>query len=234
MSTPKECRSSLSLPEGSTLDGCGPDGIAELAKHWHETFFPAHKLVVSEDETDDDVFFILSGRARAATYSSHGREVLLSDLPAGEAFGIFAAIDGKPRSSSVVTVEESRIGRMRASDFRKVLFGHPDVNRAFLRYIVDRIRSLSGRYRSVAKWNAEQRLIAELLRLAERAHSGEDTAVIDPMPTQEELGLLIFAAHREAVGRDLSRLTADGLIERRGRALVIKSLSGLRARLSSD
>jgi hypothetical protein len=57
------------FPEGSTLHACGPDGCAALAKYWTEATYPARALIVSEDETDDDVFFILSGRARAATYT---------------------------------------------------------------------------------------------------------------------------------------------------------------------
>lgn len=234
MSTPRDGDISLSFPKGTTLETCGPDGIAELARHWHEIRVPAHTMVVTEDDKNDDVFFILAGQARAATFTGRGREVLLSEIRAGEAFGIFAALDGQPRSTNVVTVEPSRIGRMTASDFRSVVFGHAGVTRAFMLYMVDRIRSTSNRFTSVAALNVEQRLISELLRLAERGRIGGDTAVIDRLPTQEELALLIFAAHREAVGRDLAKLKKAGLIERRGRSLVIKSLRGLRTRLSAD
>lgn len=223
---------SLSFPEGTTLHACGPEGVAELAKYWRETRFPPRALIVSEDETDDDVFFILSGRARAATYTNRGREVFLSELPAGEAFGIFAAIDGQPRSTNVIAVEESHIGRMSAANFRKVLFGHPNVNRAFILYMVDRIRALSSRVTSVTTLSAEQRLISELLRLAEGGRTGRDIAVIDPVPTQQELATLLFS-QREAIGRDMSKLKDAGLIERRGRSLFIKSLAGLRARLEN-
>ncbi|HUF87692.1 MAG TPA: Crp/Fnr family transcriptional regulator [Thermohalobaculum sp.] len=223
----------LAFPEGSTLHACGPDGVAELAGHWREARYPARAFIVSEEESDDDVFFVLSGRARAATYTNRGREVFLSELPAGEAFGIFAAIDGQPRSTNVIAVEESRIARMTAASFRKVLFGHADVNRAFVRYLVERIRWLSSRVTSVTTLSAEQRLISELLRLAGGERTGADSAVIDPVPTQQELALLLFS-QREAIGRDMSKLREAGLIERRGRTLVIRSLAGLRARLEAD
>lgn len=225
--TPDESAGALSFPEGTTLHACGPDGVAELARHWRETRIPAHSLIVHEDDTDDDVFFILSGRARAAAYTNRGRELFLSDLPPGEAFGIFAAIDGQPRSTNVVAVEESRVGRMTAADFRRILFGHADVNRAFIAYMVSCIRSTSTRFASVATLSAEQRLIAELLRLAGKGRTGPDAAVINPVPSQQELGILIFA-QREAVGRDMAKLTQLGLIERQGRALHIKSLERLR------
>lgn len=224
----------LSYPVGSTLHACGPEGASELAKHWRESRIPAHTVLVAEEEVDNDVFFILDGHARAATYTNWGREVLLSDIHTGEAFGIFAAIDGRPRSTSVVTVEDSRVGRMTGFDFRRILFGNRHVNRAFIYYMVDRIRATSTRFASAAILSAEQRLISELLRLAERRAIVGDTAVIDPMPTQQELALLTFAAHREAIGRDMSKLRKAGLIRRQGRTLIITSMNGLRARLSLD
>ena len=229
---PRDFRVPGAFPEGTTLSACGPEGVAELSRRWREVHALPHTLVVAEQDTGDDVFFILSGHARAASYTDRGREVLLSELHAGEAFGIFAAIDGQPRSTSVVAVEESWMGRMSGADFRDVLFGQPQVNRAFIHYLVDRIRSTSSRFTSVASLNSEQRLVTELLRLAEKGGIEGDSAVIDPLPTQQELALLIFAAHREAVARDLSKLKREGLIERRGRTLLIRSVARLRERLS--
>lgn len=220
----------LLFPKGSTLDLCGPAGCAALARYWSDAVYPPRSLIVSEDESDDDVFFILSGRARAATYTGSGREVLMSDLLPGESFGILAAIDGRPRSTNVVAVEESRIARMSALHFNEVLYSEAAVTRAYILYLVDRIRLLSTRITAVTTLNAEQRLIAELLRLAEGAETGHDTALIPAVPTQQELAILL-SSQRESIGRDMSKLKQAGLIERRGRSLMIRSLSRLRARL---
>ncbi len=219
------------FPEGSTLHACGPDGRAALAKYWTEATYPARALIVSEGETDNDVFFILSGQVRAATYTDSGKEVFMSDMPPGESFGIFAAIDGQPRSTNVIAVEDSRIARMSAANFNKVLYSHSGVTRAFILYMVDRIRHLSTRMTAVTTRNAEQRLITELLRLAEAGMTGDDTALIEPLPTQQDFATLLFS-QREAIGRDMSKLKDAGLIERKGRSLRIKSVSGLEARLN--
>lgn len=217
------------FPEGSTLRACGRDGFELLSNHWTEANYPARALIVGEHETDDDVFFILSGRGRAATYTNSGKEILLSDLPPGDSFGIFAAIDGQPRSTNVVAVEDSRIARMSAGNFNQVLDNHRTVMRAFLVYFCDRIRTLSARVTDVTTMNAEQRLVSELLRLAKPLAQG-DQAVIDPVPTQQELATLIFS-QRESVGRDMSKLKDAGLIRRQGRAVAIPSLRRLAQRL---
>ena len=218
------------FPKGSTLDLCGPAGCAALAAHWSDAAYAPRSVIVSEDDTDDDVFFVLSGRARAATYTGSGREVPMSDLLPGESFGILAAIDGRPRSTNVVAVEDSRIARMSALHFNEVLYSQPAVTRAFILYLVDRIRLLSTRITAVATLNTEQRLVAEFLRLAEGEQTGADTALIPVVPTQQELAVLLFS-QRESIGRDMSKLRQAGLIERRGRSLMIRSLSRLRARL---
>ena len=219
----------VQFPKGSTLYACGPEGCAALARHWTVSSFPARSVVVSENDTDDDVFFVIEGLARAATFTDNGREVLYSDLPRGEAFGIFAAIDGQPRSTNVFAKEPSRIARLSGNQFREVLYGNRKVNEAFMLYLVDRIRHLSSRMTEATTLSTEQRLCAQLLRMAER--SGPDTGIIERLATQQELATLI-SSQRESVGREMSKLNDQGLIRREGRSLRILSLRGLEAKLS--
>ena len=225
---------SAAVPEcfsrGTTLHACGRPGREALARHWHVMTCPARTLIVSEEGSDDDVFFVLCGRARVATFSENGREVMLSDIGPGEAFGIFAALDQRPRSTNVLALEESRIARMPGAWFREVFYADRDVNRAFVLYMIERIRHLTDRVTAFTTQNARQRLIAELLRLAEGHETGTDSARIGALPTQQELATLLFS-QREVIGRELSKLRNAGLVERQGRALLIHSLSALRRRL---
>lgn len=219
----------LQFPPGSTLHACGADGISALARHWKAASYPEGAMVLSERDTGDDVFFVLDGLARAATFTDQGREVFYSDLPRGEAFGIFAAIDGQPRSANVFAREPSRIARLSAQQFREVLYGDRQVSEAFMCYLVDRIRDLSSRMTEATTLSTEQRLCARLLRICQK--TGEDRGVIEKLPTQQELAILI-SSQRESVGREMSKLKEQGLIEREGRSLRILSLHGLEAKLS--
>jgi len=221
------------FPGDTVLGRCGPGAHARLDKLWNKANYPARSIIVSEDDTDDDVFFVLSGTARAATFTNNGREIMLFDVSAGECFGFFAALDGEPRSTNVIALTESRIARMSAWQFNKIIDTDRDVMRAIMIYLVGRIRSLSTRMTDVTTLNAEKRLITELLGLAEASGASGDSAIIDPLPTQQEIATVIFS-QRESVGRDMSKLKDAGLIERKGRSLLIRSLSGLNARLERD
>lgn len=214
------------LPATSTLRACGEEGFALLASRWSEATYPARSPIVTADETEDDVYFVLEGRVRAATYAPSGREVQFSDLPTGEAFGLIAAIDGGPRSTNVIAVTDCRIARISAALFNEAIDTNRDVMRAFLLYLADRVRALSQRMSHVTTLSARQRLVAELLEMAKMDASNPGTARIVPVPTQAELAMVIFS-QRETVGRDLSKLKDEGLIDRRGRTLVLKDVEAL-------
>ena len=216
-------------PADSTLSDCGEDGRRILETQWTAANYAAKALIVSEADTDDDVFFVISGMARAATFTDNGREVLYSDIPPGEAFGIFAALDGLPRSTNVFAKTDSRIARLSGSAFRAAFYEHRALNEAFVRYLVDRIRDLSSRMTEATTLSTEQRLCATLLRLAKK--TGENTAIVESVPTQQELAVLI-SSQRESVGREMSKLKDQGLTDRKGRQLHILNLRGFEAKLS--
>lgn len=217
------------FPQGSTLETCGEGGRAALARYWSVSSFGPRAVIVSESDTDDDVFFVLEGHARAATFTDNGREMFYSDLPVGESFGIFAAIDGAPRSTNVFAREASKIARMSASNFREVLYTNRDVNQAFMIYMIKLIRHLSNRVTEATTLSTEQRLCAQLLRICER--SGPNQAFIPALPTQQELAVLI-SSQRESVGREMSKLKEQGLILREGKSLRILNLQGIETKLS--
>lgn len=223
------------FPPKSTLGRCGDKGIAALRVHWNEASYTPNSQVVGADEEGDDVFFVLEGRARAATYTDAGREVRLSDLEPGEGFGILAAIDGKPRSTNVIAIKESRFARISARNFNLVLDTSPEVARAFMLYFVERIRDLSSRMTEVTTQSAEKRLVRALLSRArplgaERGGGPADSAIVQPLPTQQELASMIFS-QRETVGREMSQLQRRGLVERQRRSLLIPSVTRLEAYL---
>ena len=217
------------FPAGSTLDACGPEGRAALAQHWTINSYCERAPIVGESDTDDDIFFVLEGRARAATFTDNGREMFYSDLPAGESFGIIAAIDGKPRSTNVFAREPSKIARMSAASFRHVFYSNRAVNEAFVTYMVQLIRHLSNRVTEATTLSTEQRLCAQLLRLCEA--DDDNQAVIANVPTQQELAVLI-SSQRESVGREMSKLKDQGLILRSGKSLTILDFERMNRKLT--
>jgi CRP-like cAMP-binding protein len=159
-------------------------------------------------------------------YSAEGKAVIFVDLQPGTIFGEIAAIDRKPRSASIEALDPCTIASLSASRFEDLLLREPSVALAALRHVTADVRRLSERVFEFSTLAVQNRIHAELLRLAGEAAQGRDTVLLSPAPSLSEIADRI-STHREAVSREISRLTAMGLLRREGGKLTITDLEKL-------
>jgi CRP-like cAMP-binding protein len=141
-------------------------------------------------------------------------------------FGEMAAVDGKPRSANVEAIEESFIGQMNEKDFAGALTEHAQIAIALLRHAVAQVRALTIRVFEFSTLAANNRIQAELLRLARQGRLDGNTSTIAPAPKHAEIASRV-SSHREAVTREISRLEAVGILQRGTRSIVVKNVSRL-------
>ncbi|MDP7105347.1 MAG: cyclic nucleotide-binding domain-containing protein, partial [SAR202 cluster bacterium] len=67
--------------------------------------FVPNEQILDRMSANQEVFFVVEGAVRVVNYSLTGREVAYATVRAGGYFGELAAIDGEPRSASVVATE---------------------------------------------------------------------------------------------------------------------------------
>jgi CRP-like cAMP-binding protein len=183
--------------------------------------------VLGHGDSGTDVFFVVSGLVRAVIRPNGHREVILGDIGAGEFFGELAAIDGLPRSASIVAVTGATLARMPAAVFREVLREHADVSGRLLALLAARIRLLDTRVGEFATLDVKRRVFSELLRLS-RPDGASGRAVVSPPPYHAEIAARI-SARREAVTRELRALEDAGLLQKRRGALVLTDVGALLA-----
>ena len=176
--------------------------------------------ILSFRDESNDVFFILEGRLQVKNYSEHGREFIFSEIGAGQIFGEFSAIDGLPRSASVVAMEDSVVARMKAVDFVTLLRSDFDLTVRLLQILTGKARGLSDRIFDLIALNARDRICFELARLATTGVRDGSSVMIRPAPTHYELAARI-GSHREAVTRELNHLVTRGYLKLGRRHLVI-------------
>jgi CRP-like cAMP-binding protein len=212
---------------GELIGGLEPgDREALLAKLIPRGYVQGEELIGHLDESRD-VFFVFEGRARVTIFSAEGRAVDYRDIGPGGFFGELAAIDGGPRSASVRAVDTVRGAWLRASDFHELLRTRPGVALAVMRHFAAIIRRLTDRIFEFSTLQVRERLVMELLRLAEEAGVKDDRAEIRPAPTHFDLASRI-STHREAVSREMSALAKQGILKKSGGRLVLLSVGALR------
>ena len=160
------------------------------------------------------------GRARVVIQAAVGKEVHYRTVRPGEVFGEFAAIDGEPRSATVEVTEPSIVASMTSWDFRNAIHDEPEIAFALLRRLTGECRRLARRVLEFSTFAVRNRVQAELLRLASRDQDPEERAVISPAPKHVAIASRV-STHREAVTRELNRLMRLGILERRGKDLLI-------------
>jgi CRP-like cAMP-binding protein len=184
--------------------------------------------IVSHLDASDEVFFLLTGNASVAIHAVDGKAVNFRELGPGAMFGEYAAIDGRPRSASVEARTNCLVASIPAANFRELLETEPKMARRLLEHFVAEIRELTTRVYEFSTLAVRYRIQAEVLRLAGTSQSQGNTASIAPAPTHAEIASRT-STHREAVTRELNRLTKMGILEQRNRMLWIRDVARLAA-----
>jgi CRP/FNR family transcriptional regulator, cyclic AMP receptor protein len=186
--------------------------------------------IVDYLDSSDEVFFVTAGEVWVTIYSVAGKAVSFRNLGPGDIFGEYAAIDGEPRCASVEARNSCTIASISGASFRKLLLNEPHVAQALIKNLVRNVRSLTKRVYEFSTLAVNNRIQAELLRLASLAPQQGKSALLNPAPRHSEIASRI-STHREAVSRELNRLSRIGIIERENGTLVIKNVDRLAAML---
>jgi CRP/FNR family transcriptional regulator, cyclic AMP receptor protein len=110
--------------------------------------------------------------------------------------------------------------------FRQLIESEPVVAQAMLPQLVTKIRALTTRVYEFSTLAVSNRIHAELLRLANLGAKEGKSARIAPAPTHTEIASRV-STHREAVTRELARLSRIGVLERQRNTLLVKDLERL-------
>jgi len=191
---------------------------------WHHV--GARDQIIGHLDSSNNVYFIVQGTVRAVNFSHAGKEVSFRDIQPGEMFGEFAAIDDVPRSANVFALTDAFVGSLSAAAFRATLERHPTVALAVMRMLTGQIRRLTERVFEFSTLAVNNRIDAEILRLAMAAGVAHNTAKISPAPTHAEIASRA-STHREAVTREMNALARDGVVEQAGRTLIVKDFGRL-------
>lgn len=208
----------------SGVPGFDLDATSEACR-WQR--FASRTQILSSDDLTTDVFFVVEGSVLARAFSEEGKEVFYSDIRAGQIFGEFSAIDGKPRSASIDAIEDCLIARMTAEQFRTILLENAVVGLRMTELLVAKTRVLNQRIFEYGTLTVRERIQRELIRLCEPVANGANQVVIDPAPTHYEIATRI-ATHREAVSRELNQLADCKIIEIDRRRIKVLNLRKLR------
>jgi CRP-like cAMP-binding protein len=191
--------------------------------------YGSQETLIARDQDSYDVHFIVWGQVRALDYAASGREIAFDDVGPGGCVGELAAIDGLHRSATVIAVHRTLTASLDPHSFLRILSDYPEAGLAMMRRLSRIVRQASARIMDLSALGANNRVHAELLRLARANAKGDgNQARISPIPIHADIASRVSTT-RETVARVMGDLTKEGLLRKDRNALVVPDLSALEA-----
>lgn len=161
------------------------------------------------------VFCVLSGEVRLVRATVEGGEVVELRARPGEFFGE-AALAGAHYHCDAVCAASGRVAVLAAEKLRSCFLRDPEMALRWIQLLSRHLRAARMKIERLGLKGARQRI---LHWLATEAHDAGEAGIRRPLKAwAAELGL----AH-ETLYRELARLQAEGLVERRGRSIAPRS-----------
>ena len=217
-----------SLDGIALFDPLSPPERRTLAQQCRWRRYAPQEQVFDRSDDARDVYFIVEGVVRVVDYSFSGREISFDDIAAGTYFGHLSAIDNKPRSAGVVSLANSLLATMSQNLFEQTVSGHPKLALDIMRNMAAMVRRSTERIMDLSTLGANNRVHAEILRLARACRTDEDAvaAIITPIPVHSDIASRVSTT-RETVARVFGELAKTGLVERRSNQLFVSDFDRL-------
>jgi CRP/FNR family cyclic AMP-dependent transcriptional regulator len=181
-------------------------GEAELRQH------PARSTIIAQDDADDSVSILLSGRARVVLLSADGQEIWLDNLNPGSVIGELAALTGQRRSSGIIAETRVVTATYPAEAFFELVRSHGELGLGLAKLLGRRVHHTTQRMFELSALSAPGRVYAELLRMGVPADESADW-IISPIPSLTAIARRVNST-RETVSRTVSDLENRGLLKR--------------------
>ena len=197
------------------------DAIEDLTQRVSIKRVSAQTTVVTQDEPGESMFIIMSGRVKVVIFGENGREVTLSILRPGDAFGEMSLFDGESRSANCIAVEPTALLVLSRDDLLLHIANHPRTSLNLLGEMARRLRRADDAIAQLALCDVNERLIRRLVAIAdEEGTDSPEGRLVRRRPTQQELANMIGSC-RETISRAFNQLARDGMIIPRGRSVVV-------------
>lgn len=184
------------------------------ARLWHlssSRHYKAGDIVIFQGRTVSEVYRITQGKAKISSYTEDGREIILSNLTAGDIFGDTAMLDGMPSAYNVECLTDCVVRVLPGDEFTNLFDEYPAYAYELCHKFNRQVRILYELLVEARAMPLSKRLISILCR-GYHTHTGQDQTGRYVDLSQDELARMLGTA-RQSLNRELKKLEAAGYLD---------------------
>jgi CRP-like cAMP-binding protein len=196
--------------------------------------YPSGATIFSEGDSCNELLIVETGAVKIVKSSPTGRQQLLSIERRGNSLAEIPVFDGGKYPARAEAADDVVLLRLPAESFRRICLQSPELSLKVFKVLAHKLRHVLSLVEDLSFSTVRGRLIAHLLRLAERFGRQTGRGIeFELAENNEELAVRLGTV-RELISRNLGRLHGAGLIEMKRRAVIIANPAILRSEISKN
>ena len=197
-----------------------PDTENFLA-HCHRRKYPAKSTLIYAGDDSDALYYIIKGTVMVVIEDDDGREMIMAYLNEGDFFGEMGLFDeAAGRSAWIRAKTECEVAEISYSKFKQLAKEDADILFAVSAQIAGRLRATTRKVGDLAFLDVTGRVARTLIDLCKQPEAMTHPDGMQIKITRQEIGRIVGCS-REMVGRVLKSLEEQGLIQVKGKTMVV-------------
>ncbi len=205
-----------------------PDADLELLlTHRSETIYRKGEVIFREGAYPSGIYYIRNGKVKKYKVDSESRERIIYVANTGEILGYHAILSSDNYPDSAAVLEESIIVFIPREDFLKALDQSDVLNRRLLKTLSHEFAVMANNLAVFSQRSVRERLALQLIVVREKYKEGFEPGMpVEINMSRDDLASLVGTA-REHVVRMLTEFKAEGIVETKGRKIIVLDVKKL-------
>jgi len=187
----------------------------------HRRKYPSKSTIIYAGDKSDSLFYIIKGSVTVIIEDDDGREMIMAYLNTGDFFGEMGLFDNMDsRSAWVKAKTECEVAEISYTKFREISQQDPRILYFIGEQMASRLRQTTRKVGDLAFLDVTGRVARTLLDLSKEPDAMTHPDGMQIKITRQEIGRIVGCS-REMVGRVLKTLEEQGLVQVKGKTMVV-------------
>ncbi len=194
------------------------DGFLAAA---HRRKYPAKSTIIYAGDKSDSIYYIIKGSVTVLIEDDNGKEIIVAYLNRGDFFGEMPLfMEEEPRTAWVKARSECEVAELSYPKFKELAERDASLLYAVGGQMAERLQKTTQKVGDLAFLDVTGRVARTLLELAKQPDAMTHPDGMQIKITRQEIGRIVGCS-REMVGRVLKTLAEGGLVNVKGKTMVV-------------